>query len=80
MTQKCDASQILIWWCCLDNCIKSENFLSLVRCILFEYIMKMMQQLYFNHKRFGHRKHLEKNSTRILSWIMDYETMENVTL
>ena len=59
MMQKYDASQILIWWCWFDNCMKSENFLLLVRCILFEDIMKMMQQMHFNHEGFGHRKHLE---------------------
>ena len=36
MMQKCDASQISTWWCCFDNCLKSENFLLLVWCILFE--------------------------------------------
>ena len=35
--------KILIWWCWYENCIKSEKFLLLVRCILFEDITKMMQ-------------------------------------
>ena len=56
--------------------IKSENFLLPVQCILFEDIMKMMWQLHFNHKLFQTQKAL-RNSTRILTWVMDYETIGN---